>query len=47
MKVTMKTENGKWIVNNGERTITFENGNDALYFVTMCHKLNNCKKAVM
>jgi len=47
MKVSIKRFNGRWIVNNGERAIAFENGNDALYYVTMCHKLNLCKKAVM
>jgi hypothetical protein len=34
----MRTVNGKWIVNNGERTIAFENSNDALYFIGICKK---------
>lgn len=33
MKVSLKTRNGKWYVNDGYLTIPFENALHALYFI--------------
>lgn len=38
MKITMKTENGKWTVKADHKTYIFTNSDEAFRFVEVCRK---------
>ena len=37
-KISLKTINGKWYVNNSNIEIAFENSEAALYFIDLCYR---------
>lgn len=38
MKVTLKTEKGRWIVKTNRMTYLFRNSDQAFNFIEVCHK---------
>jgi predicted transport protein len=37
-RISLKTENGKWCVNNGDIEIAFDTLADAAYFIDLCYR---------